>query len=161
MAQQLVRDVMTTQVVTLKGTDTVRQATVRLAIENLSGLPVVDSNKNLIGMLSETDILDLVMKYQAELNIDDPGLYMLSMPMDDENIKDEKMRDAIKHVSETLVQDIMAKTVVTTSPNEKIINVVKAMLDRCVNRIPVLEKGFLVGIVSRGDIIFATYKRKV
>ena len=161
MSQQLVRDVMTTQVVTLKGTDTVRQATVKLAIENLSGLPVVDDNKKLVGMLSETDILELVLRYQAELNIDDPSLYMLSMPMDDENIKDAKMRDAIKHISEMPVEDIMAKTLITTSPNEKIINVVKAMIERCVNRVPVLEKGVLVGIVSRGDIIFATYKRKV
>jgi CBS domain-containing protein len=151
---------MTTQVVTLKGTDTVRQATVRLAIENLSGLPVVDGKKNLIGIVSETDILDLLLKYQAELNVHDPSLYILSMPMDDEEIKDEKMRAAIKVISETHVQEIMTKTVLTTSPNEKIINVVKAMIDRGVNRIPVLEKGVLVGIVSRGDIIFATYKRK-
>jgi CBS domain-containing protein len=86
---------------------------------------------------------------------------MLSMPMDDENIMDAKMRDAIKRISETLVQDIMCKTLVTTSPSEKIINVVKAMLERGVNRVPVLEKGILVGIVSRGDIIFSTYKRKV
>ena len=161
MAQQLVRDVMTTQVVTLRGTDTVRQATVKLAIENLSGLPVVDGKKALVGMLGETDILELVLRYQAELNIDDPSLYMLSMPMDDENIKDPKMREAIKRISETKVEDIMCKTLVTTSPSEKIINVVKAMIERCVNRVPVLEKGVLVGIVSRGDIIFSTYKRKV
>lgn len=161
MAQLKVRDVMTAQVVTLKGTNTVKQATVKLAIENVSGVPVIDNNRKLVGMLSETDILELVMRYQKDLNLKDPSLYILTVPMDDENIADEKMREASKKISETLVQDIMTKTVVTTSPNENIIDVVKAMLERGVNRIPVIEKGVLLGIISRGDIIFSIYKRKV
>ena len=35
------------------------------------------------------------------------------------------------------------------------------MIDMEVNRLPVLEKGVVVGIITRGDIIFALYKRKV
>ena len=34
------------------------------------------------------------------------------------------------------------------------------MLEMKVNRLPVVEKGVVVGIISRGDIIFALYKRK-
>ena len=39
--------------------------------------------------------------------------------------------------------------------------VLKAMFEMKVNRLPVVEKGVVVGVISRGDIIFALYKRKV
>jgi CBS domain-containing protein len=39
--------------------------------------------------------------------------------------------------------------------------VLRTMLKMGINRIPVLEKGVLVGIISRGDIIFSLYKKKV
>ena len=42
MGQLRVRDIMTTQVITLLGTDTVKDATITLAVDNLSGAPVVD-----------------------------------------------------------------------------------------------------------------------
>lgn len=151
---------MTTQVVTLKGTNTVKQATVKLAVDSVSGAPVIDSDHKLIGMFSETDILELVLKYQAKLNLDNPSLHILTIPMD-EDIQDDDLRTASKEISETLVQDLMTKTVLTTTPDADIIDVVKAMVEKGVNRIPVLEKGVLVGIISRGDIIFSIYKRKV
>lgn len=151
---------MTTQVVTLKGTNTVKQATVKLAIDSVSGAPVIDSDHKLIGMFSETDILELVLRYQAKLNLDNPSLHILTIPMD-EDIQDEDLKLASREISETLVQDLMTKTVLTTTPDADIIDVVKAMIEKDVNRIPVLEKGVLVGIISRGDIIFSIYKRKV
>ena len=55
----------------------------------------------------------------------------------------------------------MSKTVLTTSPDAKIMEVLKVMIDLDINRVPVLEKGVLVGIVTRGDIVFSIYKRKV
>jgi len=161
MTQMKVRDIMTTQVVTLKGTNTIKQATKKLAVDNISGAPVVDDNNKLIGMISETDILKLVLKYQKELNLKDPSLHILTVPMDDVDIEDEKLREASKKISETLVSDIMTQTILTTVPSEKIIDVVQAMMEYGVKRIPVLEKGVLVGIISRGDIIFSIYKRKV
>lgn len=151
---------MTTQVVTLKGTNTVKQATVKLAVDGVSGAPVIDNDHRMIGMISETDILELVLRYQAKLNLDNPALHILTVPMD-EDIKDDDLRKASKEISETLVQDLMTKTVLTTTPDANIVDVVKAMIEKGVNRIPVLEKGVLVGIISRGDIIFSIYKRKV
>ena len=55
----------------------------------------------------------------------------------------------------------MTRTVLTTTPDTSVMEVLKAMIEMKVNRLPVIEKGVLVGIVSRGDIIFALYKRKV
>jgi CBS domain-containing protein len=160
MVKLHVRDIMTTQVQTLKGTDTIKQATVLFALHNISGAPVVDDDRHLIGILSETDILELVMKYQDMLNIDHPSAYMLETPMDDANENDQDVRNASDAISKTLVRDVMTKTVLTTTPDAMIVDVVEEMIKMTVNRVPVLEKGILVGIISRGDIIFSIYKKK-
>ncbi|MCL2711854.1 MAG: CBS domain-containing protein [Methanomassiliicoccaceae archaeon] len=160
MVKYHVRDVMTTQVITLKETDTIKQATVLFALHNISGAPVVDKDRHLIGIISETDILELVMKYHNQLHIDHPSLYMLSSPMDDDTQNDEDLKNASDVISKTLVKDIMTRTVLTTTPDAKIADVVEEMIKMTVNRVPVLEKGILVGILSRGDIIFSIYKKK-
>ncbi|MDR0778294.1 MAG: CBS domain-containing protein [Methanomassiliicoccaceae archaeon] len=159
MVKLHVRDVMTTQVVTLKGTDTIKQATVQFALHNISGAPVVDEDKHLIGILSETDILELVMKYQNQLHIEHPSLYMLESPMDDA-IGDEDLKKANDAISKTLVKDIMTRMILTTTPDAMIADITKEMIRLNINRVPVLEKGVLVGIISRGDIIFSIYKKK-
>jgi CBS domain-containing protein len=159
MVKLHVRDLMTTQVITLKETDTIKQATVMFALHDISAAPVVDDERHLIGILSETDILELVMKYQKELSIDHPSLYMLASPMDDK-LDDENLRKAHDEISKTLVKDIMTKTILTTTPDARIVDVVEEMIKKTINRVPVLEKGVLVGIISRGDIIFSIYKKK-
>ncbi len=160
MGQLRVRDIMTTQVISLAGTDTVKDATITLAVDNLSGAPVIDDDYRLIGIVSETDILELIMKYEEELNIEDPVLHLLAFPMDSA-IDDPVLMEAAKKISETKVVDIMSKDVLTVTPDTMVIDVLRLMLSRDVNRIPVLEKGVLVGIVSRSDIIFSIYKRKI
>lgn len=160
MAKLHVRDVMTTQVQTLKGTDTVKQATVLFALYNISGAPVVDDDRHLIGIVSETDILELVIKYQDKLSIDHPSAYMFESPMDDASQKDQDIKKAGDAISGTPIRDIMTKTVLTTTPDAMIVDVVEEMIKMNVNRVPVLEKGVLVGIISRGDIIFSIYKKK-
>ena len=63
--------------------------------------------------------------------------------------------------SNTKVSEIMTKDVITTTPDAEVVDVLALMLEKDVNRVPVLEKGVLVGIVSRGDIVFSIYKRKI
>ncbi len=161
MGQQLkVRDIMTTQVISFLETDTVKDATITLAVDNLSGAPVVDDDYHLAGIVTESDILELIMKYEKELNIKDPILHMLAFPMDTK-IDDPDIKKASDEISKTKVSDIMIRDVLTTTPDSLVIDVLHIMLEKDINRVPVLEKGVLVGIVSRGDIIFSIYKRKI
>jgi CBS domain-containing protein len=158
MTQLKVRDLMTTQVVTLKPGDTVKRATIKFAVDNISGAPVVDNRNHLVGILSEDDILNLIVRRQEKMGAG--GGKMLSYPMDSE-IDNVALQDAADEVSNTKVEDIMTRSVLTTTPDAVIVDVLKAMLERKINRVPVLEKGVLVGIISRGDIVFHIYKRKV
>jgi len=159
MVKLHVRDIMTTQVVTLKGTDTIKHATVLFALHTISGAPVVDDDRHLIGIVSETDILELILKSQDKLSIDHPAAYMLMSPMD-ETGDDKDVKEAGDAISQMLVKDIMTRTVLTTTPDAMIVDVVEGMIAKNVNRVPVVEKGILVGIISRGDIIFSIYKKK-
>ena len=160
MGQLKVRDIMTTQVITLLGNDTVKDATITLAVDNLSGAPVVDDDFHLVGILSECDILKLIVKFEDRLNIDNPVLHLLAFPMD-AKIEDPQLKAAAEKFSEMKVADLMIKDVITTTPDAEIVDVLRIMIEKDVNRIPVLEKGVLVGIVTRGDIIFSIYKRKI
>ncbi len=159
MAQLRVRDLMTTQLVTLKPTTTVRQATIKFAVDNISGAPVVDGKNHLVGILSENDILGMIVEQQAKLGMD-PALYMLACPMDDV-IEDEEVRQVSKQISEMTIDKIMTTDVVTTTPDSTVMDTLRVMIDKGINRVPVLERGVLVGIVSRGDVIFSIYRRKV
>ncbi len=152
---------MTTQVLTVKPTDTVKRATIKMAVDNTTGAPVVDNRNHVIGIITEKDILDLIVEYQEKLDADPNSPYtLLNMPMD--GITDiAPLADAIKAISETKVEEIMTRSVLTTTPDEKIVYALKKMTNLNVNRLPVLEKGVLVGILSRSDIIFYIYKKKI
>jgi CBS domain-containing protein len=58
-------------------------------------------------------------------------------------------------IQEVNVRDVMTKDVVVVSPTDSAIYVAKLMVEKKINRIPVVEDGKLVGIVTRGDLIRA------
>ena len=160
MGQIKVRDIMTTQVITLLDTDTVKDATITLAVDELSGAPVVNEDYHLVGILSEMDILRLIMKFEAELKLENPVLHLLAFPMDTK-FDDPELERAANKFTNTKVKEIMVSEVITTTPDADVVDTLALMLEKDINRVPVLEKGVLVGIVTRGDIMFSIYKRKI
>ena len=160
MGQNKVRDIMTTDLVTLSPNNTVREATKRLAVENISGAPVVDENYRMVGILSGNDILELIMKYDRKMG-DDLNDHMLSFYMDDADLTDLNLKKVAEEISNTKVSDIMTRTVLSTTPDANIIDLLRSMINMDISRVPVLEKGVLIGIVSRADIIFSIYKKKI
>ena len=159
MSQLRVRDLMTTQVITVKPTDTVRQAVIRMAVDNVSGAPVVDNRNHVLGMVSQTDILKLILKYQDKLDEDDAG-HPLNTPLDT-SASSQDVNIANKEISDKKVEDIMVKSTLVTTPDAEIIEALKVMMKLGVGRLPVLEQGVLVGTISRSDIIFYIYKKKI
>lgn len=159
--QLRVRDLMTTQVITVRPTDTVRQAVIKMAVDNVTGAPVVDNRNHILGIISQNDILKLILRYQEKLSKEysEPH-FLLSVPMDGEN-PDEAVTAANKAISELTVAEIMTRSILSTTPDAEIVEALKAMMTLNVNRLPVLEQGVLVGTISRSDIIFYIYKKKV
>jgi CBS domain-containing protein len=161
MTKLKVRDLMTTEVVTLRPDDTVKKAATRLALDNVSGAPIVDNKNHLLGFVSENDILTIIMKYQQALDQKNEGDKLLDYSMDSLSEPNDNLKQISEEISNIEMSSIMVRSVMTTSPDAPIIEVLRTMLVMGINRIPVLEKGILVGIISRGDIIFALYKKKV
>ena len=160
MVQLRVRDLMTTQVITVKPTDTVRQAVIKMALDNVTGAPVVDNRNHVLGVISQTDILQLILKYQDKLDEEIHSEHLLSQPMDTDN-QSADMTLINKEFSGMKVEDIMVRSTLYTTPDAEIVEALRMMMKMDVNRLPVLEQGILVGTVSRSDFIFAIYKKKV
>lgn len=160
MEKLRVRDLMTTQVVTLKPTDTIKKATITFAVDNVTGAPVVDNRNHIIGIITDNDILSLIVKYQETIAGDVKPHNLLDFSLDGEN-SDDVVADVNKKISSTKVEDIMTRSVLTTTPDENVIEALKVMLKMDIKAVPVLEKGILIGILSRSDIIFYIYKRKI
>ena len=161
MSKLKVRDLMTTQLVTLQPTDTVKKAAIKFAVDNISGAPVVDNRNHLLGILSENDILNTILKYQIALDDENHDSVILTYSMDSPSETDDILKKVSEEISNLEVSAIMTRTVLTTTPDTTIMEVLRAMIEMKVNRVPVVEKGVVIGIISRGDIIFALYKRKV
>ncbi len=161
MSKLKVRDLMTTQLVTLQPTDTIKKAAIKLAVDNVSGAAVVDNRNHLLGIVSETDILGVVLKYQLDLEDDNSDSEMLTYSLDSSSEPDAMLKKISEEISNIEVSRIMTRTVLTTAPDATIIEVLRSMLDMNVGRVPVVEKGVVIGIISRSDIIFAMYHKKV
>jgi CBS domain-containing protein len=141
-----VRDVMTTDIRTV-GPDCTIDAVIAVMTERrVSGVPVVDAEGLLVGILTEGDLLRRVETgtggHRHPLLLDlliGPG------------------REAVDYVRthSRRVSDLMTAQLVTTTEDEALGSVVRVMERRHIRRIPVVRDGRLVGIVSRFDLIAA------
>jgi CBS domain-containing protein len=66
-----------------------------------------------------------------------------------------KLKDEKRTLQELTVKDVMVEDVITVPPTESVFRVAKIMVEKQINRIPIVENDAVVGIVTRGDIIKA------
>ena len=157
-----VRDIMTTDVVTLSPNNTIREAVRKLAVENLKGAPVVDENNHMVGIVSQNDILELILDYSKVLQKKGIALKsLLASYIDSVDDRDPEVVKTTEAIANTKIGDIMSRTVLMTSPDDLVLSLLQAMVDMDVSRVPVVDRGVLLGIVTRGDILFSIYKKKL
>ncbi len=140
-----VRDIMTTNTISVRG-DTLLKEAARIMVRNqISGLPVIDSDGRLVGIVTEGDFL------RQEVSRDRP--YRLSL-------LDALFGDSTPEtpIAET-VAEVMTDKVVTITPEASIGEAARLMASRNVKRLPVVgDEGLLEGIISRADIVNAFTK---
>ncbi len=66
-----------------------------------------------------------------------------------------KLKEEKRTLHELTVKDVMVEKVITVPPTESVFNMAKIMVEKHINRIPIVENDAVVGIVTRGDIIKA------
>jgi CBS domain-containing protein len=142
----LVRDVMTTDVITIGKFEKVLVVADVLAARNISGLPVVDKQGKVIGIITQADILSVVGVRKGH-TFKDLLKHMLGEPFPERRMGD-------------IVGDVMTSSVLTTSPQTNIAEVVRIMDEKKIRRLPVVdEQSKLIGIISRADILKAVLRK--
>lgn len=140
-----VSDAMTQAVITAKPSMSIDE-TARLMVENrISGLPVIDEHDKLCGILTEGDLLR-----RAEIGTELTVSRWKALLMGPARLAEQYTRAHARKV-----QDVMTREVVTIAPSAPLADVVALMQTRDIKRLPVIEQGRLVGIISRADLMKA------
>ncbi|NMG58755.1 CBS domain-containing protein [Geitlerinema sp. P-1104] len=145
-----VADVMSHDPVVVTPETPIQEAIQIIAERRISGLPVVNDQGKLVGMLSETDLMwrETGATPPAYITILDSVIYL-------ENPKHYEKQ--LHKVLGQTVQEVMSKGhMFTTTPQTALREAARLMHEKKVHRLPVLGEGDrVVGILSRGDIIRA------
>ncbi|HEX6261628.1 MAG TPA: CBS domain-containing protein [Actinomycetota bacterium] len=128
-----VKDVMTTPVVTLRPETPIKEAAALLVRHGVSGAPVVDEHEQLVGIVSESDLMALETTPDPRSRIRLPRWRRVRVPR--------------------RVEQVMTRDVVTLPERADVADAARLMLERRVKRIPVVAEGRVVGIVSRRDVL--------
>jgi len=138
-------DVMARDVVTVTPTTTVKEIATIMAERRISGVPVVDAAGKLVGILSETDLL-----HRAETGTQRRHKWWLGAFIDDDQLAREYLAAHARRA-----EDIMSRQVVTVDAGMELGQVADLLERRKLKRVPVLQDGRLVGIITRGDLVRA------
>jgi len=146
----LVRDVMTTDVLTFRPEDTVEAAARGLSERDLGGAPVVDGDGTVVGLLEDDDLIVQDTRLHFPTVISVFGAY-LELPSSVRHFE----TDLRKAVGAT-VADVMDTEPPTCRPDDTLESVATVLHERNASRLPVLDDdGRLIGVVSRGDLVRA------
>ena len=129
------KDIMSTKLIYVTPTTTLKKAIQTLITHDVSGLPVVDRMDHLVGIVTEEDL----MLTWHDVNM--------------ENI-DVVLKDC--HV---FGSPLIIEKVITAAMDTPIGEIIKTLVYKRIKRVPIVEDGRLVGILSRRDILKYLMKR--
>jgi len=149
-----VREFMNKKVISVQPEETVKKLFNLMEKHAILGLPVVDKGGQVVGIVTETDLIShfTTLKTPQSVNLLGSLVYLEDITDFNKNLKD--------HCAE-LVKDMMTINVVTALEDETLIEVVNRMAKHKVSRLPVVNKlGKLTGIITRSDIVHELSKLK-
>ena len=151
MNDKRAKDIMTTDVIVANKNDIIANVANLLIKEKIGGLPVVDEENKVVGIISETDIM------KKESHVDSPRMLNFIQGiifLDDM----KKFEDEMRAIAAYKVEDLMSKDIITVNENDTFDYVANVMINKSINRVPVVdENNFLKGIICRYDIIKPMY----
>ena len=148
MDEKLVKDVMTKEVITASKNTSVGELSRILLKNNITGVPVVDEDGVLQGMVTDADIITEDIEPIFPLFFDPLIVSYAFM----ENF--DKYKKDIKDYLNIKVEEIMTRRVKTVKKDTTVSDTVKILVKDRINRIPVIdENNKVIGIVARADIL--------
>lgn len=144
-------EMMIREVYKVKEDDTVKTVIEKFIKYRISGLPVVNDRNEIVGYISDGDVMRYIGK-RKDIYLD--NIYYSFVIKDD--LEDFEERE--RRLLELNVLEIARKKVVTVDWQETIEDIAALLGNRQIKKVPVVRKGVLVGIISRGDIIRHAFK---
>jgi CBS domain-containing protein len=129
---------MTSKVITARADETIKEVILRLRTNKISGLPIVNSQNKLVGVFSETDVMNALPDILNDAD---------AIPLID-----------IKELTDNSVRMVMSEPRFTISPDADVKDAARIMLEQYVHRLPVIENDNMIGLVSLGDVLKALLK---
>jgi CBS domain-containing protein len=137
----LVKDIMTRATKSIRPDTRLQEAAALMCLNRFTTLPITDENDKLIGILAERDVLSYLFPKVGEF------MHSGAAKVDFESYElDYKKVLPLKAI------DLMTKNVISVSSETPLLKAVATMAKGNLRRIPVVDDGKLVGIVSLGDI---------
>lgn len=141
-----VADIMTKEVITVRTDTTIRELAELFVTNRISSLPVVDANGHLIGVVTESDLVDQNKNVHLPtvISLFDWVIYLES---------EKTLEKELHKMGGRTVADIYQPEVFSIASTASISTAADQMSSHHVNALPVVDNGALVGIVARIDII--------
>jgi CBS domain-containing protein len=147
-----VKEIMTSEPITV-GPDTPITEAAKLLLERrINGLPVVDSEGRLTGIICQSDLVTQQKKFPI------PSVFTLLdgiIPLQSSKSLDRE----VKKITATSVREAMSPDPVTVTPDMTIDEVATLMVDRKFHTLPVVEGDLLVGVIGKEDVLKTLMQR--
>ncbi len=143
---QTARDIMTKDVITVTPETKVTELALLLASNSIGGAPVVDSSGTLLGVVTESDLIDQKKKIHIPtvVTILDSVFYL-------EN--PDRMEKEMKKIAGSTVGDIYSKDALTVNEDTSLEEIATLMAEKNVHTLPVMRSDTVVGVIGKRDII--------
>jgi len=141
------QDIMTRDVITVRQDMSVRELAQLLSDKKISGAPVIDDQGNLIGIVTENDLVDQKKKVHIPtvMALFDSFVFL-------EN--PERLEKDLKKMSAATVGDICTGKVITAKTDTPLDELATTMSEKNVHTLPILDQeGNLAGVIGKSDII--------
>ncbi len=141
-----VSEIMTKDVITVSPQTKITQAAALLLDNHINGLPVVDQENNLLGIICQSDIIT----QQKKLPL--PTIFTIFdgiIPLSSYS----HLEKEVQKMSATTVEQAMTPDPVCVGPDAELEEVAEIMVSKNYHTIPVIKAGKLVGIVGKEDVL--------
>ena len=139
-------DIMTRDVVTVTIETSIRELAQKLLQRSINGVPVIDEEKRVIGVVCESDLVE----FNKPLHI--PTVFVILdsiIPMENP----WRLHKDLKRIAATKVGDIYSHPATTVDPETDVAEIARIMSEHKYYTIPVVDNELLVGVIGKVDIV--------
>ncbi len=144
------KDIMTTNVITVTGDSRVDEIAALLLQRNISGVPVVDAEGRVLGIVSEGDLMR-----RPESGTERQRSWWLRLMADSKEDAEQYTKTHGMRAEEVMTRDVIA-----VSEDTSVGDIAQILEERRIKRVPVLRDGKLVGLVSRANLLHGLVAHK-